>query len=132
VGGRTAGVGRVWRRKERELISEHFDPEQFVRAIVGWDRLRLEGELERELHEVELICGKAWINRQQPPAACRAYLTFLVRLRDWLGTGVAPRHSRRETRALMHTVGQSLAARGQIDEALLKTVQPRPPRRRNR
>jgi hypothetical protein len=118
--------------KGAELISEHFDPEQFVRAIVGWDRLRLEAELERELHQVDLICGKAWVNRQQPPAACRAYLSFLRRLRDWLGTGVAPRHSRRETRELMHAVGQSLAARGQIDEALLKTVRPRPLRRRGR
>jgi hypothetical protein len=72
------------------------------------------------------------VNRQQPPAACRAYLAFLKRLRDWLGTGMAPRHSRRETRELMHAVGQSLAARGQIDEAALNTVKPRPPRRRNR
>ena len=99
---------------------------------MGWDRLRLEAELERELDAAELICDKAWVARQQPPHACRAYVAFLKRVRDWLGTGAAPRHARRETRELMHAVAQSLAARGQVDPAAVKTVEPRPPRRRNR
>jgi hypothetical protein len=114
------------------LISEQFDPAQFVRAVIGWDRLRLEAEMERELRDAELICGKAWVERRQPPRECRAYVTFLRRACDWLRTGATPRHTRRETRELMHALGSALAQRGQIDPTLLKGLEPRPPRRRNR
>ena len=112
-----------------ELISEHFDPEVFVRAAVQWNRLRLEAEVERELREAELLAEKSWVTRQQLPHACRAYATFLKRLADWLGTGVPPRHSRRQTRALMLTLGQSLVSRGQLEETALRKLQPRKPRR---
>lgn len=110
------------------LISEHFEPEEFVRAAVGWNRLRLESELERELREAELLGERAWVSHERPPHACRAYVTFLKRLSDWLGTGVAPRHSRRQTRALMLTLGQALLARGQVEPSALTPLQPRRPR----
>lgn len=55
---------------------------------------------------------------------------FLKRMSDWLGTGVAPRHTRRETRALMLTLGQALLARGQIEPSSLQNLQPRKPRAR--
>ena len=113
-----------------ELISEHFDPEEFVRAAVHWSRLRLEGEVYRERREAELLAERAWVTRQQLPRACRAYATFLKRVSEWLGTGVAPRHSRRETRALMLTLGQALVARGQLEPTSLHNLQPRKPRRR--
>jgi hypothetical protein len=112
------------------LISEHFDPEEFVRAAVGWNRLRLEGEIENELRAAELLADRARVRREQPPHACRAYATFLKRMADWLGTGVAPRHTRRETRALMLTLGQGLLARGQIEPQALQHLQPRKPRSR--
>ena len=99
---------------------------------VGWDRLRLESELEREIDATELICGKAWVAREQPPRACRAYLSFLKRAREWLQCGVAPRHARRDTRQLLHALATSLASRGQVDAFAVKNVEPRPPRRRNR
>jgi hypothetical protein len=110
------------------LISEHFEPQEFVRAALAWNRLRLESELERELREAELLGERAWVSRERPPHACRAYVTFLRRLSDWLGTGVAPRHSRRETRALMLTLGQSLLTRGQVEPSALNHLQPRRPR----
>lgn len=110
------------------LISEHFDPEEFVRAAVGWNRLRLESEIENERRAAELLAEKAWVAREQPPRACRAYATFLKRMADWLGTGQAPRHSRHETRALMLTLGQALLSRGQIEAASLRNLQPRRPR----
>jgi hypothetical protein len=119
----------VWKGAP-ELISEHFDPEEFVRAAVGWSRLRLEGEVDRERREAELLADKAWVTRQQLPRACRAYATFLKRVSDWLGTGLAPRHSRRETRALMLTLGEALVTRGQLDASSLQNLQPRKPRRR--
>ena len=110
------------------LISERFDPEEFVRAAVGWNRLRLESEIENELRAAELLAEKAWVTREQPPRACRAYAAFLKRMADWLGTGVAPRHTRRETRALMLTVGDALLSRGQIEPSSLRNLQPRKPR----
>jgi hypothetical protein len=122
--------GRRVRKGAPELISERFDPEEFVRAAVHWNRLRLEGEVERELREAELLAEKAWVTRQQLPHACRAYATFLKRVSDWLGTGLAPRHSRRETRALMLTLGQALVERGQLEPSSLQHLQPRKPRRR--
>ena len=88
--------------------------------------------MERELRDAELICGKAWVERRQPPRECRAYVTFLRRACDWLRTGATPRHTRRETRELMHALGSALAERGQIDPTLLKALEPRPPRRRDR
>jgi hypothetical protein len=112
------------------LISEQFDPEEFVRAAVGWNRLRLESEIENELRAAELLAERAWVAREQPPRACRAYATFLKRMADWLGTGRAPRHSRRETRALMLTLGQALLSRGQIEPQSLQHLQPRKPRSR--
>ena len=112
------------------LISEHFDPEEFVRAAVGWNRLRLESEIESELRAAELLADRAWVAREQPPRARRAYAAFLKRMADWLGTGVAPRHTRRETRALMLTLGQALLARGQIEPSSLQNLQPRKPRPR--
>ena len=92
----------------------------------------MESELERELREAKLICDKAWVARQQPPRECRAYVVFLKRTSDWLRTGATPRHTRRDTRELMHALAQSLAHRGQLDPAALKNLEPRPPRRRNR
>jgi hypothetical protein len=94
--------------------------------------LRLESELERELEAAELICGKAYVAREPPPPACRAYVAFLKRVREWLRCGVAPRHARRDTRQLMHAIGSALAARGQADLAAVRAVEPRPPRRRDR
>ena len=92
----------------------------------------MESELERELDAAELICGKAYVAREAPPRACRAYVAFLRRLREWLRCGVAPRHARRDTRELLHTIGQALAKRGQADLAAVKAIEPRPPRRRDR
>ena len=112
------------------LISEHLDPEEFVRAALGWNRLRLESEIEGELRAAQLLADRAWVAREQPPHACRAYAAFLKRMANWLGTGVAPRHTRRETRALMLTLGQALLARGQIDPSSLRNLQPRNPRPR--
>ena len=112
------------------LISEHFDPEEFVRTAVGWNRLRLESEIENELRAAELLADRASIRREQPPQACRAYASFLKRTADWLCTGVAPRHTRREIRALMLTLGQALLARGQIEPQSLRPLQPRKPRAR--
>lgn len=112
------------------LISEHFEPDEFVRAAVGWNRLRLESEIEREVRAVELLGDRAWAAREPPPRACRAYVTFLKRLSDWLRTGVAPRHTRRETRALMLALGEALLARGQVEPSSLQNLQPR--RSRNR
>jgi len=74
------------------------------------------------------LADRAWVRREQVPHACRAYATFLKRLGDWLGTGMAPRHSRRETRALMLTLGQALVARGQLEPSSLRNLQPRKPR----
>ena len=99
---------------------------------MGWERLRLEAELERELRDAELICGKAWVARERPPRSCRAYVAFLRRLQEWLRSGTAPRHTRRDTRELMHAVATALAARGQADPAAVKTVEPPPQRRRDR
>jgi hypothetical protein len=82
------------------------------------------------LREAELLAEKAWVTRRQLPHACRAYVTFLKRVADWLGTGLAPRHSRRETRALMLALGQALVERGQLEPSSLQNLQPRKPRRR--
>lgn len=112
------------------LISEHFDPDEFVRAAVGWSRLRLESEIEREVRATELLGDRAWAAREPPPHACRAYITFLKRLSEWLRSGVAPRHTRRETRALMLALGEALLARGQIEPSSLQNLQPRRPRSR--
>ena len=90
--------------------------------------MRLEAEIEREQREAELVAERAWVAREQVPHACRAYATFLRRLSDWLGSGVAPRHTRRETRALMLTLGQSLVTRGQLEPSSLRNLQPRKPR----
>ena len=77
-----------------------------------------------------MLAERAAVRREQPPRACRAYAAFLKRMADWLGTGVAPRHTRRETRALMLTLGQALLARGQIEPVSLQHLQPRKPRAR--
>ena len=112
------------------LISEHFDPDEFVRAAVGWSRLRLESEIDNELRAAELVAEKASVAREPPPRACRAYAAFLKRTAQWLGSGVAPRHTRRETRALMLTLGQALLTKGQMEAASLRNLQPRKPRAR--
>ena len=112
------------------LISERFDAEEFVRAAVGWNRLRLESEIEHELRAAELLAERAWVAREQPPRACRAYAAFLKRTAEWLVSGAAPRHTRHQTRALMLTLGQALLARGQVEPESLRNLQPRRPRAR--
>ena len=55
------------------------DPADFARAALGWDRLRLEAEVERELVTAEALLRRAIVDKAQPPPGCRAYVSFLRR-----------------------------------------------------
>ena len=106
------------------VISPSYDPFEFVRAVTGWDRLRLEAELERELAAAELACERSFLAREQLPRACPSYVNFLKRVRDWLQTGYISRQMRRETKALLLVIGEALAARGQIEQSLVQKLRP--------
>ena len=106
------------------MISPSYDPLEFVRAVAGWDRLRLEAELERELAAAELACERSFLAREQLPRACPSYVNFLKRVRDWLHTGYISRQMRRETKKLLLVIAEALAARGQIEPALVEKLRP--------
>ena len=107
------------------MISESCDPAEFVRAAVGWDRMRLEAELDRELAAAELECDKARATGDRFRPGSSSYITFLKRARTWLDSGHVSPQMRRETKALLLTLAESLAARGQIEEAKLQALRPR-------
>jgi hypothetical protein len=127
-------VGANGFRAERSsgLISEHYDPADFVRAAVAWDRLRLEAEVERELEAAELTCERAWLEKKPTPHSCPTYVNFLRRVRDWLRSGAVSRQMRRDTRAHMFTIAEALVSRGQLERSAMSGLHPPRPRRRNR
>lgn len=107
------------------MISESCDPAEFVCAAVGWDRMRLEAELDRELAAAELECDKARAAGERFKPGSSGYITFLKRARTWLDSGHVTPQMRRETKALLLALAESLAARGQIEEAKLHALRPR-------
>jgi hypothetical protein len=113
----STGVGR--------LVSEACDPAEFVRAAVAWDRARVEAEVERELRAALLLWETSFFAKARPPRGCRPYANFLARLREWIGSGVAPRYARRDTRELLLAVSEALVRRGQMDPAALAALRPR-------
>ena len=110
------------------MISESCDPAEFVRAAVGWDRMRLEAELDRELAAAELECDRAQIAGGRVRAGSSGYINFLKRARAWLQSGHVSPQMRREIKALLMTLAEALVARGQLDEAALASLLPRKPR----
>jgi hypothetical protein len=111
------------------LVSEAFDPAEFVRAAAGWDRGRVESEAERELRAVMLVWDRSLLDRVKPPRGCRPYAKFLERLADWLRTGRVPPFARRDTRGPFLVLAEALARRGQFDPAGLRPLR-LPPRLR--
>lgn len=111
------------------MISEACDAAEFARAAVGWDRLRIEAEAERELQAAERLWRNTTSVKQPPPAGCRTYITFLVRLGEWLRCGTVPPYARRGTREPLLVIAEALVRRGQLDPSALPSLRGKPRKR---
>lgn len=114
------------------LTSEACDALEFARAAVGWGRLRVEAEVERELQALDFLRERARLECAPLPKGLYGYVNFLRRLGDWLRTGHAPRHARRDTREPMRAIAEALARRGQLDAPALAALDGQPRYRRRR
>ena len=105
------------------MISERFDPAEFLRAVANCDLLRLQTMTEEELRLVDLMCRRAWNDGKSVPATAPRYLNFLRRLCAWLDAGgevrvrLAP-ELRDTWRALVHR----LVDKGQLTPAALRCL----------
>jgi hypothetical protein len=69
------------------MISDRYDPADFLKAVMNCDLLRLQTVVEEELRVVDLTCRRAWNDGQSVPATAPRYLNFLRRLSAWLDAG---------------------------------------------
>ena len=115
-------------KSEARLISDSFEPAEFARAAVGWDRLRVEAEAERELRAAELLWAASQRDRKPGarPRGLGRYINFLARLCEWLRTGTAPRFARQDTRQPLLAIAEALVGRGQLDPSALARLRGRP------
>jgi len=69
------------------MISDRYDPADFLKAVMKCDLLRLQTVVEEELRVVDLTCRRAWNDGQSVPATAPRYLNLLRRLSAWLDAG---------------------------------------------
>ncbi len=105
------------------MISDRFDPADFLRAVANCDLLRLQAVTEEELRVVDLTCRRAWNDgRSVPPTAPRNH-NLQPRLSAWLVSGGEARvrlspDLREHWRALVCR----LVEKGQLTPAALRTL----------
>ena len=105
------------------MISDRYDPADFLRAVAQCDLLRLQAVTEEELRVVDLTCRRAWNDGKSVPATAPRYLNFLRRLSAWLDAGGEVRvrlspELRDAWRALVHR----LVDKGQLTPAALRCL----------
>jgi hypothetical protein len=69
------------------MISDRYEPADFLKAVTNCDLLRLQTVVEEELRVVDLMCRRAWNDGRSVPATAPRYLNFLRRLSSWLNAG---------------------------------------------
>jgi hypothetical protein len=69
------------------MISDRYEPADFLKAVTNCDLLRLQAVVEEELRVIDLMCRRAWNDGRSVPATAPRYLNFLRRLSGWLDAG---------------------------------------------
>ena len=105
------------------MISDRFDPADFLRAAMSCDLLRLQSMTEEELRVVDLTCRRAWNDGRSVPATAPRYLNFLRRLSAWLDAGGEARvRLAPELREAWRTLIVRLVEKGQLRPSALRCL----------
>ena len=105
------------------MISDRYDPADFLRAVTHCDLLRLQTVTEEELRVVDLLCRRAWNDGKSVPATAPRYLNFLRRLSAWLDAGGEVRvRMAPELRDTWRGIVHRLVEKGQLTPAALRCL----------
>lgn len=105
------------------MISDRFEPADFLRAVAHCDLLRLQTITEEELRVVDLTCRRAWNDGRSVPATAPRYLNFLRRLSAWLDAGGEARvRLSPELRDVWRQMIHRLVEKGQLTPAALRCL----------
>ena len=105
------------------MISDRYDPSEFLKAVAHCDLLRLQAVVEEELRVVDLTCRRAWNDGRSVPATAPRYLNFLRRLSGWLDAGGEARvRLSPELRDTWKTLVHRLVDSGQLKPAALRSL----------
>ena len=105
------------------MISDRYDPADFLKAVMNCDLLRLQSVVEEELRVVDVTCRRAWNDGRSVPATAPRYLNFLRRLCAWLDAGGEARvRLSPELRDVWKALVYRLVETGQLKPAALRTL----------